>query len=40
MNIFNFNEEELEKFLNEKWKNITPEELLKELIECGLQIKK
>ena len=40
MNIFNFNEEELEKFLNEKLKNITPEELLKELIECGLQIKK
>ena len=40
MNIFNLNEEELEKFLNKQLKNITPEELLKELIECGLQIKK
>ena len=39
MNIFNFNEEELRKFLNEKLKNIIPEELLKELIECGLGIK-
>lgn len=39
MNIFNLNEEEARKILNEKLKNITPEELLKELIECGLNIK-
>lgn len=40
MNIFNLNKEELQKFLNEKLKDITPEELLKELIECGLDIEK
>ena len=40
MNIFNLNEEELQKFLDEKLKDITPEELLKELIECGLNVKK
>ena len=40
MNIFNLNEKELQKFLDEKLKDITPEELLKELIDCGLNVKK
>jgi len=40
MNIFDLNKKELQNFLNKEFQNITSEELLKELIECGLDMKK
>ena len=39
MNIFDLNEKEMKDFLEKKLKNVTPEELLNELIECGLELK-
>ena len=38
MNIFDYNEEEFNKKLEEIFKNISSEKLIKELIECGLEI--
>lgn len=37
MNIFELSEEEIKKALQEELDKVTPEELLEELIECGLK---
>ena len=39
MNIFEYDGEEFDKKLDEIFKNINKEQLKKELIECGLEIK-
>ena len=39
MNIFKLSEEEIEKELDKIFKNTTPEEVLQDLIECGLKVK-
>lgn len=39
MNIFELNEKEMKEVLEKKMNSVTPEELLEELIECGLEIK-
>lgn len=39
MNIFKLSEEEIEKELDKIFKKTTPEKLLQELIECGLEVK-
>lgn len=36
MNIFELSEEEIKKILQNELNKVTPEELLEELIECGL----
>lgn len=38
MDIFDLPIEEFEKELDKIFSNITPEELLQELIECGLEV--
>ena len=38
MNIFNLDDKEFDKKINEIFDNINPEELLEELVECGLKI--
>ena len=38
MDIFDLPIEEFEKELNKIFSNITPEKLLQELIECGLEV--
>lgn len=38
MNIFKLSDKEFEKYLKEDIDNKNPEELLLELIECGLEI--
>lgn len=40
MNIFELSEKEIEKELNKIFENTTPKELLQELIECGLEVKR
>lgn len=40
MNIFKLSEEEIEKELDKIFKNTTPKELLQDLIECGLEVKR
>lgn len=40
MNIFKLNEKEMKEVLERKLNSVTPGELLEELIECGLEIKK
>ena len=39
MDIFDYDGEEFEKKLDDIFENISTEELIKELIECGLEIK-
>lgn len=39
MNIFDLSEKEMKEFLEKKLNDVTPEELLNELIECGLEMK-
>lgn len=39
MNIFEYDGEEFDKKLDEIFKNVNKEQLKKELIECGLEIK-
>ena len=38
MDLFNLPIDEFEKEINKIFSNITPEELLQELIECGLEV--
>lgn len=38
MDIFDYDEEEFNKKLEEIFKNISSDELIKELIGCGLEI--
>lgn len=40
MNIFEYNGEEFDKKLDEIFKNINREQLKKDLIECGLEIRR
>lgn len=40
MNIFDLSKKEFEKTLNELFKNINKQDLLKDLIECGLVIQR
>ena len=39
MNIFELSEEEIKKVFQDELNKVTPEELLEELIECGLETK-
>ena len=39
MNIFKLSDKEFEKYLKENIDNKNPNELLEDLIECGLKIK-
>lgn len=39
MDIFDYDGEEFDKKLDDIFENISTEELIKELIECGLEIK-
>ena len=38
MNIFKVSEEERKNIINKMLNEVTPEQLLEELIECGLEI--